>query len=106
MRDSIKNLCLRLIGKSRKEQREHEELKTKLMKDGDIDFKNVIDSSFKAKALYDNLKGKCHPDKFAKDEALNTKATEIFSLIVKNKHDYVCLCQLKERAEKELNINF
>ena len=61
--------------------------------------------SFKAKALYDKLKRVCHPDKFAKNEILTQKATEIFSLMVRNKHNYSELLKLKERAEKELNIN-
>lgn len=79
--------------------------KSKILNEGNIDFSNVIDSSFKAKALYDKLKKVCHPDKFAKDEALTIKSTEIFSLIVKNKHNYNELLRLKERAKKELNIH-
>lgn len=85
---------------------EKERLKQKVLKENEIDFENVINSSFKAKELYNELKGKCHPDKFAKDEFLNAKATEIFSLLVKNKYNYKMLCELKERAQKELNINF
>lgn len=79
--------------------------KSKILNEGNIDFSNVIDSSFKAKALYDDLKKICHPDKFAKDETLTIKSTEIFSLIVKNKHNYNELLRLKERAKKELNIH-
>lgn len=94
------SLCVACRRKSEKE-----EMKKKVMGEGDIDFKNVIDSSFKSKELYDALKGKCHPDKFATDESLNAKATEIFSLLVKNKHNYAALCELKERAKKELGIN-
>lgn len=96
-------LCIKLCVK-RKKKSEKEEIKTKILNEGDIDFKNVIDSSFKAKRLYDELKGKCHPDKFATDDELNAKATEIFSLLVKNKHDYAVLLKLKERAINELNI--
>lgn len=79
--------------------------KSKILNEGTIDFNNVIDSSFKAKALYDKLKRVCHPDKFAKNDILTQKATEIFSLMVRNKHNYSELLKLKEIAEKELNIN-
>lgn len=69
------------------------------------DFKNIMDSAFGAKKLYDKLKGKCHPDNFSTNLILFDKATEIFALIVKNKYNYRELILLKERAEKELNIN-
>lgn len=69
------------------------------------DFKNIMDSAFGAKDLYDKLKGKCHPDNFSTNLILFDKATEIFALIVKNKYNYRELIFLKERAEKELNIN-
>lgn len=88
-----------------KKKTEHEQLKRKVMQEGDIDFANVINSSFKAKELYDELKGKCHPDKFTKDATLNVRATEIFSLLVRNKYNYKALCELKERAQNELGIN-
>ena len=94
------------ISTSRKHQSEKDKTKEQILHEGDIDFSNLIDSSFKAKPLYDDLKKKCHPDRFPNDEAFNAKATEIFSLLVKNKHNYKALCELKERAEKELNINF
>lgn len=98
-------LCL-LLWQAKRKPTEKDELKAKVLNEGDIDFGNIINSSFKAKALYDELKGVCHPDKFAKDETLNAKATEIFALLVKNKYDYAALYELKERAEKELNVKF
>lgn len=82
------------------------DIKSKILKEGEIDFVNTINSSFKAKSLYDELKKSCHPDKFSKDEELNAKATEIFALLVKHKHDYATLCKLKERSRKELGIKF
>ena len=69
------------------------------------DFSDVINSAFHAKALYDELKGVCHPDKFATNPELCAKATEIFALLVKNKHDYNELLKLKKRIKFELNIN-
>ena len=88
----------------RRNKSERERQKEKIMGEGDIDFGNVINSSFGAKQLYDVLKGKCHPDKFADDEALNAKATEIFSLLVKNKYDYAVLTELRRRAIEELGV--
>ncbi len=79
--------------------------KEKIMHEGDIDFNNVINSSFKSKTLFDSLKKECHPDRFT-DKELNDKATEIFGLLVANKRNYTALLALKERAEKELNITF
>ena len=49
-----------------------------------IDFSNVVSSSLLAKSLYDELKKVCHPDKFQKQEDVNT-ATELFQLLVQNK---------------------
>jgi len=100
----IAALCVQLCARH-KRRSERDDVKAKILHEGDIDFKNVIDSSFKAKALYDELKGKCHPDKFATDKELNAKATEIFSLLVKHKHDYAMLCELRDRAINELHIN-
>lgn len=69
-----------------------------------IDFGNVVSSSLLAKGLYDELKKVCHPDKFQKQEDVNT-ATELFQLLVQNKGDYNKLLSLKERIYSELPIN-
>lgn len=68
-----------------------------------IDFSNVVSSSLLAKSLYDELKKVCHPDKFQKQEDVNT-ATELFQLLVQNKGDYNKLQSLKERIYNELPI--
>lgn len=96
-------LCLALFRK-RKPKSERQRLKDHVMSEGDIDFGNIIDSSFKAKSLCDQLKKVCHPDLFAKDEEKNRIATEIFALLMKNKHNYAELCRLRERAINELGI--
>lgn len=70
-----------------------------------VDFNNVMTNAFLSKQLYDELKGKCHPDKFATDPVKSEKATEIMALIVKNKHNYKELCNLREKAREELAIN-
>lgn len=77
--------------------------KKKVLDNSSIDYDNVIGSSFKAKALYDALKGKCHPDKFA-DRTKQEEATAIFQQLVKYKYDYKKLSELKELAIKKLNI--
>ena len=74
-------------------------------KNTSVDFDGVMRSAFMAKDLYDQLKGKCHPDKFATEPEKMKVATEIFALLVKNKHNYDELRKLKDRAIKELNIN-
>lgn len=81
-------------------------LKRQLWQDkSEPDFRNMIDSAFMAKKLYDKLKGRCHPDNFSTDMILFDKATEIFALLGKHQYNYRELNLLKERAEKELNIN-
>lgn len=81
-------------------------LKRQLRQDkSEPDFRNMIDSAFMAKKLYDKLKGRCHPDNFSTDMILFDRATEIFALLGKNQYNYRELNLLKERAEKELNIN-
>lgn len=75
-------------------------------KEGEIDFGNIINSSFHVKPLYDELKIKCHPDRFPADTEKNVIALEIFQEISKNKTDYKKLMELKDLAEIKLNIKF
>ena len=56
--------CVIALGLLKKKNSEQDVLKKK-MKEGDIDFGNVINSAFYSKELYDILKKKCHPDRFA-----------------------------------------
>lgn len=75
------------------------------MKNESVDFNCVINNAFCSQELYDLLKKKCHPDCFSMNPELEEKATKIFALIVENKYNYEVLSELKNRAEKELNIN-
>ncbi|MDR2125484.1 MAG: hypothetical protein LBP63_01470 [Prevotellaceae bacterium] len=84
---------------SRKEQFKQDALKE------EIDFGNIIQSSFHAQQLYDKLKIKCHPDRFPNDAEKNEIANEIFQEIAKNKRNYKKLLELKAQAEQQLNIN-
>ncbi|MDR1347503.1 MAG: hypothetical protein LBJ63_03605 [Prevotellaceae bacterium] len=72
---------------------------------GEIDFDNIIKSSFQAKQLYDELKKKCHPDLFPNDAEKNSTANEISQAVSKNRHNYKKLLELKEQAKQQLNIN-
>lgn len=74
------------------------------MKRGDIDFANVMNSAFGAKTLFDELKKKYHPDKFATDAFMFEKANKIFGLIIENRYNKAELEKLKVRAEKELTL--
>ena len=70
-----------------------------------IDFDNIINSSFNSIKLYDELKVKCHPDRFPTDKEKNRIAENIFQEISKNKNNVKRLLELKEEAIQKLNIN-
>ena len=72
----------------------------------EIDFNNIINSSFNAKQLYDELKVKCHPDLFPTDKEKNIIADKLFQEITENQNNAKRLIELKEEAKQKLNINF
>lgn len=74
-------------------------------KKGDVDYNNIITSSFHAEDLYNKLKKACHPDKFTSNPELMTKANDLFQQITQNKYDWEKLQELKLTAIKELHIN-
>jgi len=73
---------------------------------GDVDFQNIINSSFHATEIYNELKLKCHPDRFIGDDAKIAAANWIFQEISRNKTNYKRLQELKKEAAQKLNINF
>lgn len=77
--------------------------KKKILAEENVDFDNVIDSSFRAKPLYDSLKKKCHPDLF-QDNEMKRIATDIFAELVRCKYDYEALQKIQKRAVYELNV--
>jgi len=79
--------------------------KTESIKE-EIDFNNIINSSFNSTQLYDELKKTCHPDRFPNDKEKNEIALHIFQEISKNKTNVKRLLELKEEARQTLNINF
>lgn len=70
-----------------------------------IDFDNIINSSFNSIQLFDELKVKCHPDRFPNDEEKSSIALSIFQEISKNKTNVKRLIELKEEAIQKLHIN-
>lgn len=94
-------LASRLMTHSKKG---HMRVKDQLKKDP-IDLSNTINSAFNSKPLYDKLKVKCHPDRFA-NTFLEDKANELFQEIQENKYNYNKLKELEEKAVKDLNIKF
>ena len=74
--------------------------------DQEIDFNNIINSSFNSKELYDELKVKCHPDLFSTDKEKNLIAENLFQEITKNQNNAKRLIELKEEAKQKLDINF
>lgn len=71
----------------------------------DVDFNNIIKSSFHSTELYNILKVKCHPDRFPTDTELNGIADKLFQEITKNKTNLKRLEELKIEAQQKLNIN-
>ena len=72
----------------------------------DVDFQNIINSSFDATEIYNELKVKCHPDRFIGDVEKNATANRIFQEVTKNKMNYKRLQELKKEAEESVGINF
>lgn len=89
----------------RKPKSQMDQIKSQVMSEGEIDFSNTMMSAFHSKDLYDKLKVKCHPDRFPQDDELNAIANSLFQQIVENKKNYKKLLELKDLAEKQLNIN-
>ncbi len=79
-------------------------LKQQAKEQGNVDFKNVINSAFNSKQLYDKLKVKCHPDRFPLDDEKNAIANDIFQRIKQNEHNFDELKKLKEEAEEKLGV--
>lgn len=71
-----------------------------------VDFSNLLNSAFNSGKLYDMLKAKCHPDRFATEPDKCKRANEIFQEITRNKNNIKKLEELKLQAEKDLNVKF
>lgn len=101
----IIGLLLILLRSRNKHTEIHRQFKVNAKKEN-VDFDNIIASSFHAGDLYNELKKVCHPDRFSSNPELMSKANNLFQQITQNKHDLKKLQQLKEMAIKELHIKF
>lgn len=97
-------ILLVLIVKNKKKNIEKDKFKKESLSEN-VDFNNILKSSFHSNELYDKLKVKCHPDRFPTDLVLNRIAEELFQEINKNKTNYKRLEELRIEAIKKLNIN-
>lgn len=79
-------------------------MKKKVLNEGEVDFKNIVESPFKAGELYKVLIRKCHPDRFAGDELKIAIATELSAKITENKNNFKMLKELEAEAEEKLNV--
>ena len=79
--------------------------KREVLKEGEIDFGNIIASPFHAEALYTELIRKCHPDRFAPDKEKMELANNLSTRITQSRRDLRALQILKEEAQTKLNIN-
>ncbi len=80
------------------------EAKRRVMGEGEVDFKNVINSTFYAQELYKKLIVRCHPDRFEPDENMVAEASRISTLVAENKNNLRLLELLKAEAEEKLNV--
>lgn len=71
---------------------------SKITHDSNKEMDNVIDSMFNSKPLYDELKVKCHPDKYL-DQEEREQAEHLFQELQKSKHDIVAMKNLKPKIE-------
>ena len=79
-------------------------LRTQVKSEEPVDFANIMNSAFLSADLYDKLKIKCHPDRFATDPHKQIIADNLFQRIIQNKANYKVLIQLKQEAEDSLGI--
>lgn len=98
-------IIILLIARTTKMNNTRRDVKQKVKNEGEIDFTNTLASAFHAKEIYDELKVKCHPDRFATDEEKRAIADDLISRIAENKNNYKRLVELRDEAKQKLNIN-
>lgn len=97
-------VIISLLLNKKKYRNQRYKTKSEIKNEGEIDFDNTMMSAFHAKELYDELKVKCHPDRFVTDEAKHLIADDLISQIAENKNNYKRLCELKLQAQIKLGI--
>ncbi len=100
-------LCIRYLNRNQPDQEQKvawRKFRKESLKDN-VDFDNIINSSFHAAELYDVLRVKCHPDRFPLDMDKNRIAENLFQEIEKNKNNINRLKELQQEASDKLGIN-
>ena len=85
---------------------QNELTRKKVLNEGNINFNATIQSAFHSSEIYDQLKVKCHPDRFVDDPEKMKMADALFQQISINKNNYKRLLELKAEAEQKLNVKF
>lgn len=93
-----------LLTKLNISNRKKAQIKNEVMQEGSIDFSNVLNNAFNSKEIYDDLKKKCHPDRFVDDAEREAIANELFQRITQNQHNIDNLRKLREEAVQKLGI--
>lgn len=96
-------LLLRKRKESPEEKRAKKKLKEQYRHPKPI-MENIVNDIFNSKPLYDALSRKCHPDRFPKDPEKRALADKLMQEITRNRTNTKRLRELKEQAEKELDI--
>ena len=97
-------IAILLIKMKKPTKKKINSIKEEVKKEGPIDFGDVINNAFNAGAIYDDLKRKCHPDRFIEDPEKEAVANDLFQRITQNKHNISNLKKLKEEAVQKLGI--
>lgn len=93
-----------LIYKGRQNGEKRNSIKNKVMAEGEIDFANVLNSSFHSEELYNQLIRLCHPDRYAPDEEKMAIANDISTRVTESRHSVKALESLRSEAIEKLNI--
>lgn len=97
-------IALLFFRKNHKSTDKKSRIKKEVKKEGEIDFNNTLNSAFNSQKLYNELKIKCHPDRFVGDDDKIAVANTIFQEITRNKLNFQKLEELKKEAEQKLGI--
>jgi hypothetical protein len=69
-----------------------------------VDMDNLMDNIYKSKSLFNELKKKCHPDRFVNQDC-HSISEKLFQEVMENEKNYGKLKALKEKAVRDLNIS-
>lgn len=79
-------------------------IKEQVLSEEAIDFNNIINSSFNAKQVYDQLIRECHPDRFPNNPTKQQIALNLSQEVVKNKGNLNRLEELRNEVKLQLNL--